>query len=130
MVPTAVPVAVSSLRCCSLYHCDTTMGVQPGLPTSQHGTELWQAPPRQWRATSLTAPAARCWLEQVGIQTQPSDQTDVAVDRGKQFERRETAVGDEHQPTMRHPTSGLQNGLPSPVGERLVPLALRFAPSC
>ena len=96
----------------------------------QHGAQLRQSTPLQRRAAPLTWPAFGCWAEQAGIQPQPGDHTDIAADDGKQFERREAVVGDEYQTAIWQPAFGLQDRLPGPRRQRLVALAIGFAPAC
>ena len=85
--------------------------------------------PLQRRAAALTLPAFGRWPEQIGVQPQPGDHADMAADSGKQAQRREAAVGDEDQTAIGQPAFGLQDRLASPVGQRLVPLAMCLAPS-
>ena len=115
----------------------TLLGVVPlrddhgrpnGLPAGQHGTQCRQATPLQRGTSALTLPAPRRRLEQGGIQPEPGDHTDVAAHRGQQFERCEAAVGDKDEQTVGQPAFGLQDRLPRPVGQRLVPLAVLLAP--
>src|ERR1700733_2596089 len=54
----------------------------------------------------------------------------MAADSGQQLERREAAVGDEYQTAIWQPAFGLQDRLPSPRRQRLVALAIGFAPAC
>src|SRR6202020_163933 len=95
----------------------------------QHSTQLRQRPTLQWRAAPLTWPAFGCWPEQAGVQPQPGDQTDITADGGPQLERREAVVGDEYQTAIWQPAFGLQDRLPSPRRQRLVVLAIGFAPA-
>ena len=53
----------------------------------------------------------------------------MAADSGQQFERREAAVGDEYQTAIWQPAFGLQDRLPGPRRQRLVALAIGFAPA-
>ena len=80
-------------------------------------------------APALALPARRRWLVQGGIQSQPGDDTDAVAHRGQQFECREAAVGDEDEQAVGQPAFGLQDRLPCPIGQRLVPFAVLLAPS-
>ena len=53
----------------------------------------------------------------------------MAPNRGDQFQRREAAVGDQHDTAIRQPPLALQDRLTGPVGQGLVPPALRLAPT-
>ena len=126
---TAVPVAVSSVRCWALYHWETTTVVQTVFLLARRALSVGRRRPFQRGAAALTLPAFGGRLEQGGIQPQPGDHADMAADRGEQAQRREAAVGDEDEAAIGQPAFGLQDGLPRPVGQRLVPLAMGLAPA-
>jgi hypothetical protein len=74
--------------------------------------------------------AWRGWLIESSIETQAGDASDLLPEQGGQkLDGGEAAVSDQHQLPLRHPTAGLQDQLPAPVGELLVaPPALAALP--
>ena len=91
-------------------------------------TQRWQGDAPSAGCGHAGPPARRCRLIQGGIQPKPGDDADMTAHRGQQFQRDEAAVGNKDQQTVGQPAFGLQDGLPRPVGQRLVPFAMRLAP--
>jgi hypothetical protein len=81
---------------------------------------------RQSRALGPGAPdsAGPPWrrrLVEGGVEAQTGDAGDLLPEQGGQeLESGEATVGHQHQRPVRHPAAGLQDQLPSPVGELLV----------
>ena len=72
------------------------------------------------RPSALSRTAFRCWREEVRVEPQPGDETDVTANCGDQIECRETGVGDDDDLALRHPSPNLKNGLASKIGQLFV----------
>jgi len=57
--------------------------------------------------------------EQVGIEPQAGDDTDMVAHCGEEFDGGERAVGDQHDVAAGEPAVDLQGRLPSPIEQRL-----------
>src|SRR3974377_1329575 len=57
--------------------------------------------------------------EQVGIEAQPCDDTNMVAHRGEEFDGRERAVGDQADVAVGEPAVDLQGSLPGPIEQRL-----------
>src|SRR3982074_541463 len=76
------------------------------------------------RFTLDRSPAAafallRWKVEQVGIETQPRDDTDIVANRGEEFDGCERAVTDQDNIAIGKPAMDLQGGLACPIKQRL-----------
>src|SRR3954451_23777993 len=89
----------------------------PGWPARR---ELGQAMAFAGPRTALAGPAGWGRGKQVGIQPQAGDQADVAAHRGDQVEAGEVAIADDGDGALGQPTSGLEDRLDGPAGQRLV----------
>ena len=58
-------------------------------------------------------------VEQVGIETQAGDDTDMVADRGEKFDGCKRTVGDQNDIAIGEPALDLQGGLARPIEQRL-----------
>ena len=73
-----------------------------------------------WAAVRAVRASRRRRREQIGVEAQPRDETNIAANRADQIERREAGVGDDDDTALGRPSANLENGLASPVGQLLV----------
>src|SRR5271165_5622874 len=81
----------------------------------------WLALADHARPTLGAGPAARWRVEQPGIETRAGNHTDPAPHVIEQFDGGEAAVADRDDPPVGEPARRLQQNLPTPIGELLVP---------
>jgi hypothetical protein len=94
------------------------------LPVGQHCREVRQARPLGPWAPNRAGPARRRWRVEGGVEAQAGDAGHPPPDQGGQeVEGGEAAAGHEDQGSIGQPAPGLQDQLPGPVGQRLVPPA-------
>ena len=91
----------------------------------EHLGELGQRASFLGRPSALSRTAFRRRREEVCVEPQPGDETDVMANCGDQIERRETGVGDDDDLALRRPSPNLENGLAGQVGQLFV-----TAPMC
>jgi hypothetical protein len=58
-------------------------------------------------------------VEQVGIEAQARDDTNMVADGGEEFDGRKRAVGDQNNIAIGKPAVDLQGGLTGPIEQRL-----------
>jgi len=71
------------------------------------------------RRTAAAFALCRRESEQVGIEPQPGDDTDMVAYCGKEFDGRKCTVGDQDDVAIGQPAADLQGGLPRPINQRL-----------
>ena len=86
----------------------------------EHLGELGQRASFLGRPSALSRTAFKRWREEVRVEPQPRDETDMTANRGDQIERCETGVGDDDDLAIWHPSPNLENGLASPIGQLFV----------
>jgi hypothetical protein len=84
----------------------------------EDGGELFQGLASD-RAAAGTFAFWRRDIEQVGIEPQTGDDTDMAADGREKVDRRERTVGDQHDVAIGKPAVNLEGGLPGPIEQLL-----------
>src|SRR5271157_4585775 len=72
------------------------------------------------RASELSGAARRRRREQIGVEAQPRDETNMAANRGDQIESREAGIGDDDDFAAWRPSANLKYGLARPIRQLLV----------
>lgn len=97
-----------------LGQCD---GMPAGVFGGRYGVQRWLSCPFAARSSNCASWTLWRWIIQSGIESQAGDDGDLAARRIEQFERRETAVGDDHNGAPGDPAPDHQQHLTGAVGK-------------
>src|ERR1700730_2136301 len=89
------------------YRGDSIAESQGGLWIPRGGSDFQFSALGRWKG------------EQVGIEPQSCDDTDMVAHRSEEFDRRKRAVGDQDNIAIGEPATDLQGGLAPPIEQRL-----------